>query len=175
MLGQCCSKFYLRFIQGCARFAEIFAWTCINWELGLHRKWGLNRQFQYFKALKTTEYKLHKIWRSQKFCKISEKRAHSRVSAEVVRRMRVTLMVCLLVTVVCFASVGASDDPLFRVMSGLLAKRRVSFRVHLHLHDSKTDTQPGVCSFCWNCMARQKTERVGATESKVWIGNFNVK
>ena len=33
----------------------------------------------------------------------------------------------------------------------------------------------GVCSYCWNCVVRQKTERVGATKSKVWIGNFNVK
>ena len=33
----------------------------------------------------------------------------------------------------------------------------------------------GVCSFCCNCVALQKTECVGATESKVRIGNFNVK
>ena len=31
------------------------------------------------KAWKTTEHKLHKIWRSLKFCKISGKRAHPRV------------------------------------------------------------------------------------------------
>ena len=30
-----------------------------------------------------------------------------------------------------------------------------------------------VCSFC--CVAPQKTEYVGATESKVWIDNFNIK
>ena len=33
----------------------------------------------------------------------------------------------------------------------------------------------GVCSFCWNCVACQKSERVGDTESNIWIGNFNVK
>ena len=33
---------------------------------------------------------------------------------------------------------------------------------------------PGVCSFFGNCLAQQKTEHVGATESKVWIGNFNI-
>ena len=35
--------------------------------------------------------------------------------------------------------------------------------------------EPGVCSFCWNCVARQKTKLVYAPENKVWIGNFNVK
>ena len=36
---------------------------------------------------------------------------------------------------------------------------------------------PRVCLSCWNCVARQKIERVGATEQKrkVWIRNFNVK
>ena len=33
----------------------------------------------------------------------------------------------------------------------------------------------GVCSFCSNCVACQKTERVDSTEDKVWIGRFNVK
>ena len=33
----------------------------------------------------------------------------------------------------------------------------------------------GVCSFSWNCVTRPKTGSVGATESKVWIGNFNLK
>ena len=36
-------------------------------------------------------------------------------------------------------------------------------------------TVSGVCSFCWYCVESQKTECVGATESQVWIGNFNVK
>ena len=43
-----------------------------------------------------------------------------------------------------------------------------------HLSHSGSVTL-GVCLFCWNCVAYQKTERVGATESRVWIGHFNVK
>ena len=33
----------------------------------------------------------------------------------------------------------------------------------------------GCVLVCWNCVAYQKTERVGTTESKVWIGNSNAK
>ena len=47
------------------------------------------------------------------------------------------------------------------------------FRYQHHTWPSTKDV-PGACSFCWNSVERQKTERVGATESKVWIGNFNV-
>ena len=34
---------------------------------------------------------------------------------------------------------------------------------------------PRVCSFCWKCVVPQKNEHVGATKSKVWIGNCHVK
>ena len=58
--------------QECDCFPEyltFFSWTYTNLEFRRHRKWIGNFNW------KTTKHKLHKIWRSLKFCKNSGKQA----------------------------------------------------------------------------------------------------
>ena len=79
------------FKQECACFPKtftfftFFTWTYTNLEFRCHRKWSLGATESEVlignlnvKARKTTTHKLHKIWRSLKFCKISGKQAHPR-------------------------------------------------------------------------------------------------
>ena len=42
-------------------------------------------------------------------------------------------------------------------------------------HKKEERSNTGGCACSVEIVVRQKTEHVGATESKVWIGNFNVK